>query len=54
MVQSLATTLLARRRILKRVITPTGPGWEPTEDAADVLAYYANSIRHHFHATSGG
>ncbi len=53
-VQSLATTLLARRKIVRRVVTPTGLGWEPADDAGDVLAYYANSIRHHFRATSEG
>lgn len=44
---TLATTLLVRRGVLKPVVTPTGPGFEPAAaDARDLLAYYANSIRH--------
>ena len=45
-VVSLATTLLVRRGVLKPVLTPTGPGHEPTDEAHDVLAYYARSIGH--------
>lgn len=48
-VSSLAAMLLTRRSLLRKVMTPTGPGHEPAvDDAPEVLRYYANSIRHHW------
>jgi glycerol-3-phosphate O-acyltransferase len=46
-VQQLATLMLLKRRVLVSVITPTGPGVEVALGSEDVVAYYANSIRHH-------
>lgn len=42
-----ATLLLLRRRVLRRVMTPSGEGVEPIEGTELLVAYYANSIRHH-------
>lgn len=48
----LAGPSLVRRRVLRRVVTPTGKGYEPVDDAAEVLVdYYANSLAHHLPTT---
>ncbi len=44
----LATTLLLRRKLVRRVVTPAGPGVEAVAGAESLIAYYANSIAHHF------
>jgi glycerol-3-phosphate O-acyltransferase len=49
-VYQLATSLLLRRRVLRRVLTPTGRGVEAMPGSDDIVAYYANSIRHHLGA----
>ena len=46
-VVELASQVLVRRRVLKRVVTPTGRGWEPVEGAAVLVSYYANAIAHY-------
>ncbi|MCB9692608.1 MAG: 1-acyl-sn-glycerol-3-phosphate acyltransferase [Alphaproteobacteria bacterium] len=46
-VHLLASMTLLRRRILRRVETPTGRGLELTDGSEDVLRYYALSISHH-------
>lgn len=52
-VTSLASTLLTRRSLLRKVVTPAGPGHETqAPDAPEVLRYYANSIRHHWTVTA--
>jgi glycerol-3-phosphate O-acyltransferase len=43
----LASFSLTRRRVLRRVETPTGRGLEVAEGSEDVLRYYALSIAHH-------
>lgn len=45
--RDLAGLLLKRRRVVARVITPTGEGYEVVAGSEDVVAYYANSIAHH-------
>lgn len=42
-----AALLMLRRRVLRRVVTPSGEGVEPVDGAHDIVAYYANSLRHH-------
>ena len=42
-----ASYSMVRRLLLRRVVTESGSGLEPTEGAGPVVAYYANSIRHH-------
>ncbi|HHO54248.1 MAG TPA: hypothetical protein ENK18_26100 [Deltaproteobacteria bacterium] len=44
---SLASQLLLRRGVLRRVLTPTGDGVEIVAGFEDIVSYYANSIRHH-------
>ncbi|MCB9676905.1 MAG: 1-acyl-sn-glycerol-3-phosphate acyltransferase [Alphaproteobacteria bacterium] len=51
LVYLLASFSLVRRRVLRRVVTPTGNGLDLIEGAEDILRYYALSIRHHFAAT---
>ncbi len=46
-VWQLASQLLVRRRVLRRVFTPTGDGVEVVPGAEELVEYYANSIRHH-------
>lgn len=53
-VVSLAGTLLLRRGILRRVVSPSGRGYDPAApDAKEVLTYYANSIVHHWERATG-
>lgn len=47
-VVELAAQALVRRRVLKRVVTPTGRGWEATDGAQILVDYYANSLSHYF------
>jgi glycerol-3-phosphate O-acyltransferase len=44
----LATTLLLRRNVVRRVVTPGGAGLETVPGGEGLIAYYANSIAHHF------
>jgi len=46
-VVELAGQSLVRRRVLRRVVTPTGKGFEPFDGADILLDYYANSLAHH-------
>jgi glycerol-3-phosphate O-acyltransferase len=46
-VLELATSSLLRRRVLRRVVTPTGKGFEPVDGAEVLVDYYANSLAHH-------
>lgn len=46
-VRVLASLLLQRRRVLRRVLTPSGEGFEVVPGNEDIVAYYANSIAHH-------
>ncbi|MEZ4322496.1 MAG: 1-acyl-sn-glycerol-3-phosphate acyltransferase [Myxococcota bacterium] len=43
----LASFALVRRRVLRRVVTPTGNGLDLVEGGEDILRYYALSIAHH-------
>ena len=47
-VVELATSLLVRRRVLRRVVTELGKGFEPAEGADVLVDYYANSLAHYF------
>ncbi len=42
-----ASYSLVRRRVLRRVVTPTGEGLEVMPGSERVLRYYANSLSHH-------
>lgn len=46
----LASYSLLRRRLLRRVETPTGRGLELTDNSLDIVQYYALSIAHHLDA----
>jgi glycerol-3-phosphate O-acyltransferase len=43
----LASLALVRRAVVRRVVTPTGPGVEVVDGSEAVVRYYANSIAHH-------
>lgn len=51
-VHLLASLALQRRRVLRRVQTPTGRAFELLPRNEDVLRYYAKSIEHHFRGPS--
>jgi glycerol-3-phosphate O-acyltransferase len=53
-VYGLASFALVRRRVLRRVHTPRGKGVEPKEGMEHIVAYYANSIRHHLDVVDAG
>jgi len=53
-VVELAAALLVRRRVLRRVVTETGKGFEPAEGAGPLVDYYANSLVHYFSPGEGG
>ena len=44
----LASGLMLRRRVLRKVIDPGGAGIEVIPGSEDVVTYYAKSIEHHF------
>ena len=47
LVMQLATLSLVTRRVLRRVMSPTGQGVEVANGAEVLIRYYANSIIHH-------
>ncbi len=50
----LASGLLVRRRVLRRVHTATGAGVEAAPGCEDLVSYYARSIEHHLARAAAG